>query len=342
MRTEGQPPLRAAVVGIGAISQVMHVPILVEHPAVEVGVLADVDVHKARAIAERFGVPEVAAPAGVLEREDLDAVVICTPNHLHEEMAIAALRAGKHVFVERPLALTPEGARRVVEEARGAGRALVVGLPHRFRPEASALRSYVAGGEMGTVHAVRGIWLNRRVPVLRPSWRQDPALSGGGALMELGLPSLDLCLWLVGYPRMRRVTCMLTPGDHGVEDAAVLMGRSAEGVAFTMEVSSRYFARNDHYYARVMGSEGSGSLPPLEIYRQLGGRPLDVTPRQPRPRGDENPYTNAYRRQLDHFLRVASGVAEAPLPVEQVDLLRVLEAAYRSAREGREVEVEGD
>jgi predicted dehydrogenase len=337
MSLERPAPVRAAVIGTGAISQVMHIPILVEHPGVEVGVLCDTDVHKARAVADRFGVPEAVGPGGVVDRDDLDAVVICTPNHLHEELAIAALDAGKHVFVERPLALAPDGARRVVEAGRRAGTTLVVGLPHRFRPEASALRAYVAGGEMGRIHAVRGIWLNRRVLTFRPGWRQVPELAGGGALVDLGLPSLDLCLWLVGSPRMRRVTCITVPGDHGVEDAAVVFAESENGIAFTLEVSSRYYARHDHYYARVMGSEGSGSLPPLEIFRRLGGRPLEVTPRQPRPRGDEDPYTNAYRRQLDHFVRAVAGLADEALPEDQVALMDVLQAAYRSAREGREV-----
>lgn len=342
MNARGDARIRAAVVGTGAISQVMHVPILAEHPDVDLALVSDVDAHKARTVAARLGVAEVAETDEALTRDDLDAVVICTPSHLHEEQAITALEAGKHVFVERPLSLTSDGALRVVDVARTSGTTLMVGLPHRFRPEASALRSYVASGEMGRVSSVRGIWLNRRVLIARPTWRQSAELAGGGALMDLGLPSLDLCLWLVGYPDVARVTCVTTPGDYGVEDAAAVMAETTDGVALTLEVSSRYFAAHDHYYARVMGTEGSGSLPPLEIYKQLGGRPLDVTPRQPRPQGFENPYTNAYRRQLDHFVRVASGVAPAALPEEQVRLMRLVAAAYRSATTHREVTLSGD
>ncbi|MGD8320282.1 MAG: Gfo/Idh/MocA family oxidoreductase [Gemmatimonadota bacterium] len=335
--TESRDRCRVAVVGTGAISQIMHVPILEEREDVDLAVVSDLDLAKAATVAERCGVSETLAPDEALAREDLDAVVLCTPNHLHEEMAITALQAGKHVFVERPLALTAQGAERVLEAARAAGRTLVVGLSHRFRPEVSALRSFVASGEMGALYAVRGSWLTRRVPVMRPTWRHERALAGGGALMDLGVTSVDLCLWLVGYPRITRVSCVTTPGDFEVEDAATLMAESEDGIAFTLEVSSRYFAGEDRYYARVMGTEGSASLPPLEIYKQLGGRPLDVTPRQPRPRGGENPYTNAYRRLLDHFVRAVEGTGEEPLPEEQVALLRLIEAAYRSAEEGREV-----
>jgi predicted dehydrogenase len=155
--------------------------------------------------------------------------------------------------------------------------------------------------------------------------------------MDLGVPSLDLCMWLVGYPKVTRVTCVTTRGDHEVEDAATVMTETENGIAFTLEVSSRYFAGEDRYYARVMGTEGSASLPPLEIFKQLGGRPLEVTPRQPRPRGGENPYTNAYRRQLDYFVRAVAGTGEAPLPVEQVALMALIQAAYRAADERREV-----
>ena len=335
--TGGGDTIRVGVVGIGAISQVVHVPILSERSDVDVVALADPDAPKGRSVADRFGVDEVVTPDEVFERDDLDALVICTPNHVHEDQAVRALEAGKHVFVERPVALTVEGVERVLAAARVADRVLVVGGPHRFRPDVAALRSFVAGGELGRIYAVRGSWLTRPVPVVRSTWRQRKDQAGGGALIDLGLPALDLCLWLVGYPDIARVSCTLEYGDHDVEDAATLMAESTEGTAFTLEVSNRYFAPADRYYARVMGTEGSGSFPDLQVCRQLGGRPLDVTPRQPRPRGGENPYTNAYRRQLDHFVRAVEGRVEAPLPEEQVALMRLLRGAYRSALEGNEV-----
>ena len=336
MTGEGAAP-KFAVVGTGAISQVMHIPILAEREDVDLAVLSDVDLAKARTIAGRIGAPDALSFEALLRRDDVDALVLCTPNGVHEEMAVAALEAGKDVFVERPMATSAAGAERVIEAARTSGRVLVVGQPQRFRADVTALHSFVAGGEMGDVYAVRGSWLTRRVPVMRPTWRQSRTESGGGALMELGVPALDLCLWMLGYPEVSRVSCVTTVGDFPVEDAATLMFEAEGGVAVTLEVSSRLFAGTDRYYVRVMGTEGSASLPPLEIYKQLGGRPLDVTPRQPRPRGGENAYTNAYRRQIDHFVRAVAGRGGAELPVEQVALMRLIEMAYRSAGEGREV-----
>jgi len=335
--TEGSDRVRVGVIGTGAISQVVHVPIFAEREDVDLVAVADADEHKAEALSRRFAVPHVTTAEAMFSREDLDAVVICTPNRLHEEMSIAALEAGKHVFVERPLATTSEGAQRVIDVAERVGRILVVGMPHRFRPGVAALRNFIAGGELGDLYAVRGSWMTRLMPGSRHTWRYDKTEAGGGALIDLGVPALDLCLWLVGYPTMKRVSCVTSAKEGSVEDAATLMAETADGIALTLEVSNRLFAGEDRYYARVMGTEGSGSLPPLEVFKQLGGRPIDVTPRQPRPQGGENPYTNAYRRLLDDFVQSVAGRSDAELPREQVALMGLIEAAYHSAAEEREV-----
>ena len=327
---------RFAVVGTGAISQIVHVPILVERSDVAVVAVSDTDTHKADSVANRYGVPERLTPKEVMAREDLDAVVICTPPASHEDLAVAALESGKHVFVERPLAMTPEGVERVLEAALAAGKLVGIGQPHRFRPDVAVLKSFVAGGDFGRCYAAKGSWLIRPVPVSRPAWRSDRT-KGGGALMDLGVPALDLCLGVLGYPAVERLTCHMVSDGEGVEHAASLMMHTANGITLTVEVTERFYADADRQYVRVLGTDGSAELPPLAVYKQLGGRPLEVTPRQPRPRGGENPYMNAYRRGIDHFVRGVRGLGEVELPTEQVALMRVIEAAYRSARDGAEV-----
>jgi predicted dehydrogenase len=332
-------PLRVGIVGAGAISQIVHLPILAERADVDLVALGDIDMHKAETLSRRFSIPLVMDPDELLAFEELDAVVVCTPNYLHEDMAIRALEQGRHVLVERPLASTPEGASRLVEAAVRAGTLLAVGMPHRFRPEVAALKSFVEGGELGKLHAVRGSWLTRSFPSARSTWRISRASAGGGALVDLGVPALDLCLWIVGFPEPKRMMCLASRGDDEVEHSATLLMEFASGLALTLEVSNRLYSGEDRFYVRVLGSDGSGRLPPLEVYKRLGGRPMEVTPRQPRPRGGENAYTNAYRRLLDDFVRRATGVGEVSAPVEQVGLLRLIEAAYRSAESGREVEL---
>ena len=336
---EGGSLLRIGVIGTGAVSQIVHVPIFSEREDVHLLAVADVDSHKAEALSERFGVPLVLSADALITHDELDAVVICTPNHLHEEMAITALQAGKHVFVERPLAISADGVSRVLDAAESSSRVLAVGMPHRFRPGVMALRNSVAGNELGSIYAVRGSWMTRAAPGRHLDWREDPELAGGGALVDLGVPALDLCLWLIGFPEVRRVSCVLGPPGISIEGSGTLMAETTDGVALTVEVSNRLFASEDQYYARVMGTEGSGSLPPLQVFKQLGGRPSEVTPRQPRPSGGENPYTNAYRRLLEDFIHQATGRCEIELPREQVQLMTLIEAAYRAADSGQEVEL---
>ena len=336
MSSPARDPIRVGVLGVGAISQVVHLPILSEREDATVVAIADADVPKAEALAGRFEVPKVLTDQELVHDEDVQAAVICTPNHLHESLAISALEAGKHVLVERPLALSPEGVQRVLDAADAAERCITVGMNHRFRPDAGALASFVAGGELGEIYAVRGSLLTRKNPSVRSTWRQSSE-QGGGALMDLGVQILDLAFWLVGYPRITRVSAVLQKRDDAVEDAASVFAVADTGTAFSIEVSWSLFADADRHYARVMGTEGSGSLPPLEIQKQLGGRPMDVTPRQPRPSGGENLFTNAYRRLLDQFVRAAAGECDIPPPTEQVHLMEVMQAAHRSAELGREV-----
>lgn len=330
--------IRVGVLGAGAIAQLVHLPILSERDDARVLAISDADASKAEAIAERFEIPRVLADREILEHPELDALVVSTPNYLHQEQAIGGLEAGKDVLVERPLAFTGRGVEEVIRTAEEAGRSVTVGMSHRYRPDVGALRSFVAGGELGPIHAVRAAWLKREMPLARVTWRQRLEEAGGGALMDLGVQALDLSLWLLDYPELERVVAVTRKGDHEVEASASVMVVTAEEAVLQVEVTNGYYADGDEHYLRVMGSQGSGSLPPLRVHKQLGGRPMEVTPEQP-PRQRENPYTSAYRRQLDHFVRMVAGEAESALPREQVRLMSLVEAAYRSAEQRREVEL---
>lgn len=332
-------PIRVGVAGTGAVSQLVHLPLLTERDDVVLVAVSDADEAKAGAIGRRFGVDRVLGDEALLTDEEVQAVLICTPNHLHESQAVAALEAGKHVLVERPLALSSAGCRRVLDAARASECTVMVGMSHRFRPDVSALRAFVAGGELGRPYAARVAWMNRKVPLRRGTWRQRPEQAGGGALMDLGVQSLDLALWLLDSPRVRRVSAVLSRDEYEVEDAATLLAETADGIALSVEVSWSFFGSEDRHYARVLGTDGSGSLPPLEVFKQLGGRPMEVTPKQPPLPSGSAPYMNAYRREIDHFLRTAKGEGNGDLPEEQEHLMAVIEAVYRSSEERREVEL---
>jgi len=151
--------------------------------------------------AELFADPEaLLARAGDLR---LDGIVIATPNALHAPQALAALDRGLAVFCQKPLALDTREARSMVDAARAAGRLLGVDYSYRFTQGGQALRQAVAAGELGRVFSVDAVFHNAYGP--DKPWCFDPKLSGGGALMDLGVHLIDLAFWILGDPEVREV-----------------------------------------------------------------------------------------------------------------------------------------
>ncbi len=329
--------IRVALLGTGAIAQIVHLPTLSQMSAVDVIGVCDPEQQKARSIAQRFGIPRVYEDDDQVFRDpEVQGVIICSPTYLHEEQTVAALEAGKHVLVEKPLALTPAGAERVVRAAEDADRSVMIAFNNRYRSDIRALRGFTSGGELGDVFLVKGGLLNRKVRVVRPTWRHRKATAGGGALMDLGVQTVDLCLWLLGYPKATRVVCH-THSTEGleVEDAAALLVELETGTSLSVEVSWALLAARDRQYLQILGARGSASILPLSVHKETDHGLIDVTP-QLAP-GRSNIYTATYREQLDHFADVIRGVRECDLPREQIGLMEMITLAYRSAEEGREV-----
>jgi predicted dehydrogenase len=333
-----EAPLRVGLVGAGAIAQIVHLPLLKALPDVRLEALCDIHEAKARSLADRLGVPNVfARHEELLASDTVDAVVICSPNHLHQPQVLAALEAGKHVLVERPLALDAEGAREAVAAAEAADRTLMVAYNNRFRPDARGVKSFVSSGELGEVFTIHGTWFNRKVRPKRATWRHSRA-TGGGAFMDLGLQVLDLCLWMLDYPAAERVTAHLTPGEQmEVEDSAAVLIHLETGAALSVQVTWSLLAERDRHHVRILGTAGTASTHPLKVVKEAEHGMLDVTPQIAALR--ENAYTASYREELGHFVASALGTATSEPPREQVDVMRLVEAIYESAEKGTEVRV---
>jgi predicted dehydrogenase len=331
-------PVRIGVLGLGAIAQVVHLPILSQLKDATLVAVCDVDHSKAKAIAGRFGIPRVhRSDDEVLRADDLDAIVICTPSHLHESQSIAALETGKHVLVEKPLALDSAAAARVIEAAEASGKALMVAMNNRYRPDTMALKPFADGGELGEIFLARGAWLNRKMRVVRPTWRHRKRTAGGGAMMDLGVQTLDLCMWMLGFPRAHSVICHMHTGEGmEVEDTAAILLRLQNGAGISLTVSWSLVADRDRHYMRLLGTRGSGAIAPLAVYKEVEHALLDVTPNVPP--GRENLYTASYRQEMEMFVQVIRGERALELPREQIELMRLVALAYRSAEEKREVE----
>lgn len=331
--------MRIGVAGGGAMAQLVHLPLLSDRADVEIRAFSDPDQVKQKALGERFGIPNLVDDDGLFGDAEIDAVLIHTPNHLHAELARRALEAGKHVLTESPLAMSSQEARDLIALADGKDLNFCVGFGHRFRPDVSALRAFVHEGKAGEIYAARVAWMNRSTLRRRNFWRSSGDSLAAGALADLGLRALDMLMWVLGEPEIASVYAIRSSDDDTPEDAASVTMKTPTGAAISLEVSWSLFASEDRHYARVMGSQGSGQIEPLELFHCVGGRPMDVTPDQSYGKRKGNRFLNAQRREHDHFFRAVRGFGPRIRCPEQVRNLEILEAAYVSAAENRSVEV---
>lgn len=328
-----------AVVGAGGAAQVVHLPILKRLSAVTVAGLVDTNVAKATAIAERFQVDAVAKSLDELaDRVPYDAVLVCSPTADHEAGVLSALEHGAHVMCERPFVTDSATARKLVDAAAEAGRELMVANNLRYRFDLRAIKNFVAHGEAGTVRHIRSNWLNRRARRPRRGWRRDPSRAGGGALMDLGAQALDVLLWILDYPEVERLCARLHGGEE-VETSAVVHLAMAGGTSASVEVTWELIDDRDRHSIVVIGARGSAYSYPLQLLTETELGVMDVTPPIDRPPSDL--YTDSYRQEWAAFLRHVRGEEVSKPAADQVRLLEILEACYRSAREGREIVLSG-
>jgi predicted dehydrogenase len=187
-----------ALVGCGSIGSAVHLRALGRAPAARVVGIADPDA-AARARAQRIAGRDAVASADPLEliaHPDTDAVVICAPNAVHAELALAACAAARAVYVEKPLALTTVVARAVVAATEASGRAAAVGFNHRFHPLHRRARELLRAGAIGRVRAVTTAFCEPMPVATMPAWKRSRA-TGGGALLDLGSHQIDLVRWLL-------------------------------------------------------------------------------------------------------------------------------------------------
>ena len=328
-------PVRIGVVGAGAIAQLAHLPVLSKMRGAKLVAIGDNDRPKARALADRFDIADVYTDIeDLLEADELRAVVVATPNHLHEPHVLSAIAAGKDVLCERPLALTARGVERIVNAAARVGRKVFVANNHRFRSDVQALAGFLRGGELGKLTGIRaGAYHHRRA---EQGWRQRRAESGGGAFFDYGIPLLDLALWLANFPEPERVVAHMERGSakNAVEEA-MLVQLHCGGTVFNFDVSGAYVGEEERWWFETLSTRGSTRLAPLRVVKELHGRPTDVSPRGAAAR--ESAFIQSYRAELAHFVSVVAGETEYEAPADQVTLHRTVEAIYKSADEGKEI-----
>jgi predicted dehydrogenase len=236
--------LRIGVVGCGRVTKDLHLPALRRLPEVGVGALADVDPERLEAVATQFGIAHRHTDyRALLDDPSIEAVAVCVPAQFHTEVALAALDAGKHILVEKPLALSLEDCTRVAERSTQAGRKAAMGLNLRFHPFVQHAREMIMGGSLGSVDSMRTVWTSGyQFRATTPAWRTSRA-TGGGALLEIGIHHFDL--WR--YVLQSEVTEVFAVErvDAAAEVTVLVTAKMANGVMVSSLMSDRTSDSNE-------------------------------------------------------------------------------------------------
>jgi predicted dehydrogenase len=197
--------VRIGIIGCGKISERASLPNLVNYKEkAEVKVLCDIVENKARDMARQFGCTGADITTDwkeAVKRPDIDAIFVNTPNYVHEEIAIGAAGAKKHILVEKPITISNKLAKNMINAAKKAGVFLMVEQTQRFDPVHKAAKDFINTGKLGKINMVKG-----RIGHAGPEywaggnegWFSDKKLSGGGAMIDVGIHILDLLRWLSG------------------------------------------------------------------------------------------------------------------------------------------------
>jgi predicted dehydrogenase len=328
--------VRIGVIGLGAVAQVVHLPILSRLKEVEIVGLCDVDTSKARYLAERYRAKGFHSdPTKMLRSVELDAVDICTPTNSHRDLALLAIESGADALVEKPIARSYDEAVEIADAAKRNKRKVMVGMNNRFRPDSMVLKSFVENGELGKVFYVKTGWL-RKQSVTSP-WFLRKEHSGGGVFLDLGIAVMDLALWLAGYPEAKRVSAAnYSLLGKNVEDTCTAFITTTDGMTVVVEASWSLQTESDFFYCDLFGTEGSARVNPLRINKQMHGNLVNVTPIKTD--ALQNMYKRSYESELRHFVGAVRGLHPVISTADDaVKRMKVVDAIYKSAKKRKEV-----
>lgn len=345
-----QPPLRFAVIGAGAIG-LNHLQSIARSPRAQIVAVAETNDQRRQEAADRFHISvAVADYRQLLRRADVDAVSIALPNYLHAPVALAALRAGKHVHLDKPMAFNARQARAIVAVARRARRVFMVGQNQRFHRDAQTLKHFIDNGTLGEIYHARAWWLRRSGIPRIGSWFTQKKYAGGGCLLDIGVHMLDLALHLMGNFRPETVNGIthrrfgprgLGGGSWGkseidpkavfdVDDLAAAFIKLRGGKSVILEVSWAAHICEQNHGVQVYGTEGGGQVFPVKICKP-GPTSYDIIS----PEAVQLPYPED---RLHHFIEcVLDGRRPLVAPEQSLAVQTILDAIYQSARTGKEV-----
>jgi len=333
--------MRIAIVGAGLQAR-RRAAVIAASTDTEMVVVAATHMTSAARLAQEVRAEASTDWAAAVVRPDVDAVIVCTPPDLHEEIASVALGAGKHVLCEKPLARSSAEAQRMVDQADADGRILWCGFNHRYHPALRQVRQWLAQGDLGEAMYLRARYGIGGRPGYEREWRADPEQSGGGELLDQGIHALDLFRWFLGD--FTEVSAVLQQAFWPalVEDNAFCLLRTEAGQVASLHASwtqwKNLFAFEvfgEHGYLIVEGL--GGSYGPERLV--AGERPASFGA----PREECFEFDGGDASWVAEWEEFAAAIREDRAPLadgwDGLQALRLAEAAYASAHARRAIHV---
>ncbi|KAA0965553.1 Gfo/Idh/MocA family oxidoreductase [Sporosarcina sp. ANT_H38] len=347
--------LKVGVIGVGSISE-MHILPYSENKEVELVALCDIHEERLAEKGKLFGVSQLYTNyQELLNNKEIEAVSICTWNNSHAEIAIAALEAGKHVLVEKPLSMTVEEALAVEVAANKSGKTAQVGFVRRHADNVKILKAFIDNDELGEIYYAKASYLRR---LGNPGgWFSDQTKSGGGPLIDLGVHVVDIMWYLMGKPRPVSVSgntyhrlgnrshienlssykaADYDPTLNDVEDLTNALIRFENGASLFFDVSFTLQAKDDETTVKVYGDKGGAEIEPaLALVLEKNNTILNVTPQIDDLGFD---FVKSFTNEINHFVECCQSGRETIAPIaDGVEVMKMLNAIYESAKIGKEV-----
>lgn len=350
--------VNVGIIGAGSISG-LHTQAYKKLDNVNIVAVCDINKKRAEDYAKTHNIPHVFEDYNeMLKMKDLDAVSVTTWNNSHAPISIAALKAGKNVLCEKPLAMNAEEAQEMVETARETGKLLMVGFVRRFERYANYIKQVIEDGDLGNIYYAKTGYIRKWG---NPGgWFSDKKRSGGGPVIDLGVHVIDLVRYITGKPKA--VSVMASTFSHlgmkpemkglskylskdydaenpynDVEDAATAIIKFDNGMTLFFETSWVLHTKQSQNYLYLYGDKAGVQMEPsLEFYKE-DGRNYFVE-EKPLIREEENKMIAIFDRQIAHFIDCIVNGTECRNPGEDgVEVMKILDAIYKSAETGHEV-----
>lgn len=250
--------IRVGIIGCGKIAQVRHIPEYAANPAVEVYGFYDINQARTEELAKKYGGKAFSSYEELLADPTIEAVSVCAANHAHAEISIAALKAGKHVLCEKPMAISLEECEAMVAAAKESGKYLMIGQNQRLAKAHSKAKELIEQGAIGKVLTFRTIFGHGgpetwSVDPGKNVWFFDKTKAAMGAMADLGIHKTDMIQYVLGT-KIVKTQAVLTTLDKrdatggliGVDDNAICIYQMENGVIGTMTASWTYYAAEDN------------------------------------------------------------------------------------------------